>query len=74
MQQRLGQARRLQTNATVKRVGDTKHKRGSRDRKLSYQLPVGVETEPLYSLDSPEALRTLADRVRAMWAKTNGLT
>ena len=45
-----------------------------RDSKLSYQLPVGVETEPLYSLDNPEALRTLADRVRAMWAKTNGVT
>ena len=70
----IGPARRLQTNATVKRVEGTKHKKGSRDRKLSYQLPVGVETEPLYSLDSAEELRTLAARVRAMWAKTNGVT
>ena len=50
----------------------TKHKKG--DRKLSYQLPAGVETEPLCSLDSPEELRKLADRVRTMWAKTNGVT
>ena len=69
-----GQTRRLQTDATVKRVEGTKHKKGSRDRKLSYQLPVGVETEPLYSLDSAEELRKLAARVRAMWAKTNGGT
>ena len=69
-----GQTRRLQTDATVKRVEGTKHKKGSRDRNLSYQLPVGVETEPLYSLDSAEELRKLAARVRAMWAKTNGGT
>ena len=68
-----GQARRFQTTAAVKRVEGTKRKKG-RDSKLSYQLPVGVETEPLYSLDNPEALRKLADRVRAMWAKTNGGT
>ena len=61
-----GQARRLQANATVKRVEGTKHKK-SKDLKLSYQLPVGVETVPLYSLDSPEELRTLANRVRTMW-------
>ena len=61
-----GQARRLQANATVKRVEGTKHKK-SKDLKLSYQLPVGVETVPLYSLDSPEELRTLAKRVRTMW-------
>ena len=57
----------------VKRIEGTKRKK-SRGRKLSYQLPVGVETEPLYSLDSPEELRKLAGRVRAMWAKTNGGT
>ena len=68
-----GQARRFQTTAAVKRVEGTKRKKG-RDSKLSYQLPVGVETEPLYSLDNPEALRTLADRVRAMWAKQTGGT
>ena len=61
-----GQARRLQANATVKRVEGTKHKK-SKDLKLSCQLPVGVETVPLYSLDSPEELRTLANRVRTMW-------
>ncbi len=61
-----GQARRLQANATVKRVEGTKHKK-SKDLKLSYQLPVGVETVPLYSLDSPEELRTLAKSVRTMW-------
>ena len=68
----IGQGRRFQTNATVKSVEGTKHKKGA--RKLSYQLPAGVETEPLYSLDSPEELRKLADRVRIMWAKTNGGT
>ena len=68
-----GPARRLQTNAAVKRIEGTKRKK-RRDRQLSYQLPVGVETEPLYSLDSPEELRKLAGRVRAMWAKTNGGT
>ena len=68
----IGQGRRFQTNAAVKCVEGTKHKKG--DRKLSYQLPAGVETEPLCSLDSPEELRKLADRVRTMWAKTNGVT
>ena len=58
-----GQARRLQANATVK---GTKHRK-SKDLKLSYQLPVGVETVPLYSLDSPEELLTLAKSVRTMW-------
>ena len=67
-----GQARCFQTNAAVKRVKGTKHKKG--DLKLSYQLPAGVETEPLHSLDSPEELSKLAGRVRAMWAKTNGVT
>ena len=76
----IGQGRRFQTNAAVKRVEGTKHKKveGTKhkkgDRKLSYRLPAGVETEPLYSLDSPEELRKLADRVRTMWAKTNGVT
>ena len=68
-----GQTRRFQTNAGVKRVEGTKRKKG-RDSKLSYQLPVGVETEPLYSLDSPEELNKLVGRIRAMWAKTNGGT
>ena len=58
----------------MKRVEGTKHRKGSRDRKLSYQLPVGVETEPLHSLDSPEELSKLAGRVRAMWATTNDVT
>ena len=57
----------------MKRVEGTKRKKG-RDSKLSYQLPVGVETEPLYSLDSPEALNKLVGRIRAMWAKKNGGT
>ena len=68
-----GQARRFQTTAAVKRVEGTKRKKGG-DSKLSYQLPVGVETEPLYSLDSPEELNKLVGRIRAMWAKTNGGT
>ena len=68
-----GQTRRFQTNAVVKRVEGTKRKKG-RDSKLSYQLPIGVETESLYSLDSPEELNKLVGRIRAMWAKTNGGT
>ena len=46
-----GQARRFQTTAAVKRVEGTKRKKGG-NSKLSYQLPVGVETEPLYG-ESP---------------------
>ena len=68
-----GHASRLQTNASVKYVGGAKHKK-SKGHKLSCRLPGGVETEPLYSLDSPEELNKLAGRIRTMWAKANGVT
>ena len=66
-----GHASRLQTNASVKYVGGVggaKHKK-SKGHKLNCRLPGGVETEPLYSLDSPEELSKLVGRVRTMWAK-----
>ena len=72
-----GHASRLQTNASVKSVKHVvgaKHKKIKKNRKLSCQLPVGVETEPLYSLDSPEELNKLVGRIRTMWAKANDVT
>ena len=65
--------RRIQTNASVKLVG-AKHKKIKKNRKLSCQLPLGVKTEPLYSLDSPEEFNKLTGRIRTMWAKANGVT
>ena len=65
-----GHASRLQTTASVKSVKHVvgaKHKKIKKNRKLSCQLPVGVETEPLYSLDSPEELNKLVGRIRTMW-------
>ena len=72
-----GHASRLQTTASVKSVKHVvgaKHKRIKKNRKLSCQLPGGVETEPLYSLDSPEELNKLVGRIRTMWDKANGVT
>ena len=72
-----GHASRLQTTASVKSVKHVvgaKHKKIKKNRKLSCQLPVGVETEPLYSLDSPEELNKLVGRIRTMWAKANDVT
>ena len=72
-----GHASRLQTNASVKSVKHVvgaKHKKIKKNRKLSCQLPVGVKTEPLYSLDSPEELNKLVGRIRTMWAKANDVT
>lgn len=68
-------ASRLQTNASVRSVGAKRKKiKKQKNRKLSCQLPVGVETEPLYSLDNPKALNKLTGRMRTMWAKANGVT
>ncbi len=43
------------------------HGKIKKNRKLRCQLPVGVETEPLYSLDNPEELNKLVGRIRTMW-------
>lgn len=64
---------RIQTNASVKFVG-AKHKKIKKNRKLTCQLPLGVETKPLYSLDSPEELNKLTGCIRTMWARANGVT
>ena len=55
---------RLITRAKIKRaVGGKK----SGDRQLSCTLPAGVEAVPLFSLDTPNALRHLTEQMKAMW-------
>jgi hypothetical protein len=55
---------RLTTAANVKRMSGA---RKGGDRRLSCLLPMGVETVPLYSLDSPEELDRLAEAMKRMW-------
>jgi hypothetical protein len=58
---------RLITRAAVKSAGGA---RKSGDRRLGCCLPTGVETVPLYTLDTAEALDHLVQRMKAMWIET----
>ncbi len=60
----LSKGTRLQTAAGVKGAGSGKRTAG---RRLSCRLPTGVETVPLYSLDSADELDRLAQRMKDMW-------
>jgi hypothetical protein len=60
---------RLQTQAKVYSVGGTRRTKKSGEVHLTCRLPLGVEVVPLYSLDAPGAVRTLADRIKAMWTE-----
>ena len=57
----------LTTTAQVKRVAGTKKGKGLA-RHLSCRLPTGVETVPLYALEEPAAVVTLAEKMKEMWA------
>ena len=54
---------RIATRTTAKHASGAK----KAERRLSCLLPAGIETVPLYSLDSREALEQLAVRARGMW-------
>jgi hypothetical protein len=60
---------RIRTTAAARR--STGPQKGE-DRKLSCSLPAGVEAVPLYSMDSAEALETLAKRMKEMWTSVIG--
>jgi hypothetical protein len=60
----LSKGARLQTAAAVKSAGGAKRAAG---RRLSCRLPIGVETVPLYSLNSADELDRLAQRMKDMW-------
>jgi hypothetical protein len=62
----------LVTMATVKRLPGSKKGRGD-GRRLACRLPMGVEVVPLYELEDPAAVATLAHRMKAMWAATTDL-
>ena len=55
---------RVTTRAAVMRVAGA---RRAKDRRLGCALPRGVEVVPLYTVNSAEALRTLATQMKQMW-------
>jgi hypothetical protein len=57
---------RLVTRSVARRASGGKKATG-KDRRLSCELPCGVEIVPLYSLDTADQLDRLAERMKAMW-------
>ena len=60
---------RIRTDAMIMRIEGA---RRARERRLGCILPFGVETVPLYELDSAAALGLCAKRMKDMWAKGLG--
>jgi hypothetical protein len=55
---------RVVTRANVKKVNPP---RKSPEKLLACRLPVGVQAEPLYALNSADELRTVVERMKHMW-------
>jgi len=57
----------LTTTAQVKRVEGSKKGKGP-DRRLACRVPMGIEIVPLYSLEEPASVFSLAEQMKEMWA------
>lgn len=60
---------RIRTSAAAR--GGTGLQKG-KSRKLSCSLPAGVQTVPLYSIDSTQALESLSEQMKQMWISVTG--
>jgi hypothetical protein len=60
---------RIRTSAAAR--GGTGLQKG-KSRKLSCSLPAGVQTVPLYSIDTAQALESLAEQMKQMWISVTG--
>lgn len=61
---RVAKGGRLSTRAVVKPSAGAKK---GMDRRLTCRLPMGIETQPLYSLAGAQELDLLVDRIKEMW-------
>jgi hypothetical protein len=46
--------------------------REGKSRKLSCSLPAGVQAVPLHSIDTAQALESLAEQMKQMWISVAG--
>jgi hypothetical protein len=60
---------RIRTSAAAR--GGTGLQKG-KSRKLSCSLPAGVQTVPLYAVDTAQALESLAEQMKQMWISVTG--